>query len=143
MSLKNFGGVLDFAIQLENDEASFVQDALDNTESKDCQDLLERFLRENKKNSKTLTRARQENVTEMILEPIQGLEAENYQLEKVDPGQLNKSEILQKLKEMEDRAESFYQQAAQRLKPVSDVASTFQRLAKKRRTRMQDLDGLT
>ena len=142
MSLKNFGGVLDFAIQLENQNASFLQDALNNPETNDCQDTLERFLNENKKNSKTLSRARQENVTEMILEPIQGLEEQSYQAEEIDPKQLNKQQVLEKIKEREDKSLDFYENAAERLKPVSDVASTFKRLAKKRRTRIEQLNSL-
>ena len=142
MSLKNFGGVLDFAIQVENDDALFLQQAEKSVQNQETRDLLERFIRENTKNAKTLTRARQENVTEMILEPIQGLEAAEYQVETADPGPMKESDILQTISQLEDRAFRFYQEAAQRMKPVSDVAGTFQRLAKKKKQRLQDLEAL-
>ena len=143
MSLNNFGSVLDFAIQMEDQNASFLQDALNNSETKDCQDVLERFLSESKKNSKTLSRARQENVTEMILEPIQGLERKSYQAEETDPNQLNKQQILEKIKHRDHKCLAFYEDAAEKLKPVSDVAGTFQRLAKKRRARIEQLESTT
>mgnify|MGYP006301139777 FL=1 len=104
MSLKNFGGVLDFAIELENEDASILEMAEKNQEMSSYQEQLTRLEKENKKNAKTLTRARQENVTEMILEPIQGLEVENYQEAKGDPTSMRKDEIVDHLKRLEDRA---------------------------------------
>ncbi len=143
MSLKNFGGVLDFAIELENEDASILEMAEKNQEMSSYQEQLTRLAKENKKNAKTLTRARQENVTEMILEPIQGLEVENYQEAKGDPTSMRKDEIVDHLKRLEDRAERFYREAAIRLQPVSDVAGTFQRLAKKRGERRKKLSTLS
>lgn len=143
MSLKNFGGVLDFSIQLENEDAAILELAKKNPEMAAYQEDIDRLVKENVKNAKTLTRARQENVTEMILEPIQGLEVENYQVAKGDPSRMQKQEIVDHLKQLEDRAERFYQEAAIRLKPVSDVAGTFQRLAKKRGERRQKLSSLS
>ena len=143
MSLKNFGGVLDFAIHLENDDALYLQQTEKSVQNQETRELIERFIRENTKNAKTLTRARQENVTEMILEPIQGLEVENYQEAKGDPSRMHKDEIVDQIKRLEDRAERFYREAAIRLQPVSDVAGTFQRLAKKRGERRQKLITLS
>jgi len=143
MSLKNFGGVLDFAIELENEDASFLQQAGKNPELSGLGDDLEGLMRENQKNMKALTRARQENVTEMILEPIQGLKAEEYQMGVADPGQMKKTEFVDNIKQREERAERFYQDAAVRIKPVSDVARTFERLAKKRKVRKEKVESLT
>lgn len=143
MSLKNFGSVMDFAIQLESGDASFLEQVLHNPEMQENREVLERLAQENKKNSKTLSRARQENVTEMILEPIQGLESEEYQTDRPEPENMDGAELVAKLKELEDRAERFYREAAERIKPVSDVAGTFQRLAKKRRARREKLDALS
>lgn len=143
MSLKNFGGVLDFSIHLENEDAAMLELVKKNLEMAAYQDDIDRLLKENVKNAKTLTRARQENVTEMILEPIQGLEVENYQVATGDPSRMQKQEIVDQLKQLEDRAERFYQEAAIKLKPVSDVAGTFQRLAKKRGGRRQKLSSIS
>lgn len=143
MSLKNFGGVLDFSIHLENEDAAMLELVKKNPEMAAYQDDIDRLLKENVKNAKTLTRARQENVTEMILEPIQGLEVENYQVATGDPSRMQKQEIVDQLKQLEDRAERFYQEAAIKLKPVSDVAGTFQRLAKKRGGRRQKLSSIS
>lgn len=142
MSLKNFGGVLDFAIELESSDASFLQEAISNVKSIDNIDLLQRFIQENKKNIKLLTRARQENVTEMILESISGLDAEQYQISKVDPKNLEETGLIDRIKKLEERAERFYQEAAEKIKPVSDAAGTFEKLAKKRRKRKQEIESL-
>lgn len=142
MSMKNFGAVLDFAIQMENEDASCLQQAVENPECEDCTDILKRLEKENRKNAKRLTRARQENVTEMILEPIQGLEEENFRIQRQDLRKISRQEALDKLKQLEDAAHRFYQEAAERIRPVSDVAGTFQRLAKKRKERAKQILSL-
>lgn len=140
MSIKNFGAVMDFAIQLENGDASFLERVLHNPEMQGNREVLEGLAKENKKNAKTLSRARQENVTEMILEPIQGLESEDYPADMPEPVDMDQVGLVEKLKELEDRAQRFYLEAGERIKPVSDVAGTFQRLAKKRRARREKLE---
>ena len=79
-SLNQFGSVLTFAIELEKSLGSFY----DNTTSKDN---LAKYLDEMRKRSssaikrvKKIERSRRENVTEITLEPIEGLSKENYLL---------------------------------------------------------------
>lgn len=142
MSLKNFGGVLDFAIEMEKEDALYLQEAIKNKECNDCSDFLKRFEKESQKNAKILTRARQENVTEMILEAIPGLEPEQYRVDKADPKEMSKDELLAVLKKLENNAERFYLEAAEKIRPISDVASTFKRLAKKRKERARQISDM-
>ena len=139
MSLKNFGGVLEFAIELEKNDAAFFSKAADNPNCSDLIEGLERFEKEDRKNTKALTRARQENVTEMTLEPVQGLDEQAYLHERPDPGSMSREEVFEAIDRIEDNAQRFYQDAAERIKSLSDVGRTFQRLAKKRQSRSESL----
>lgn len=139
MSLKNFGGVLEYAIELEKNDADFFRKAAENPDCSELQELLERFEREDRKNVKALTRARQENVTEMILEPVQGLDEQDYLGERPDPASMSRADVLDAVGRLEDNAQRFYLEAAERIKSLSDVGRTFQRLAKKRKARSENL----
>ena len=139
MSLKNFGGVLEFAIELEKNDAAFFSKAAGNSNCSDMHELLEKFQREDQKNAKALARARQENVTEMTLEPVSGLDEGAYLEDRPDPGSMSREGVLKAVMEIEDNAQRFYQEAAERIKSLSDVGRTFQRLAKKRKARSESL----
>lgn len=139
MSLKNFGGVLDYAIAMEKQDSGFIQQAMNNPDMQDCSELLQALAKENLKNAKNLARARQENISEMILEPVQGLEEKSYQLSQPDAAGISRPEIMQLLQQMEERAQRFYTDAAEKIRPVSDVFSTFQKLTKKRKARIEKL----
>jgi len=139
MSLKNFGGVLEFAIELEKNDAAFFSKAAGNPNCSDMHELFEKFQREDQKNAKALTRARQENVTEMTLEPVSGLDERAYLEDRPDPGSMSREGVLKAVMGIEDNAQRFYQEAAERIKSLSDVGRTFQRLAKKRKARSESL----
>ncbi|MFO7717131.1 MAG: hypothetical protein ACQESV_08605 [Thermodesulfobacteriota bacterium] len=137
MSLKNFGNVLDFAIEIEQQDTAFLQGILQDRASESRQEEFKAWSKENTKNTKKLLRERQENVTEMILEPIQGLDEAAYTL---DPSQIG-GDPLHEAHAREQRAEAFYAEAAERLKPVSEVATTFRRLGTKHKARRERLEA--
>ncbi len=79
MSLTQFGSILTFAANLENRLAEFYEKA-----SKEGGIHSEEFSRRVKsciKRKRRLERSRRENVTEITLEPIEGLNAADYQLD--------------------------------------------------------------
>ncbi len=79
MSLTQFGSILTFAADLENRLAEFYEKA-----SKEGGIHSEEFSRRSKsciKRKRRLERSRRENVTEITLEPIEGLNTDDYQLD--------------------------------------------------------------
>ncbi|MHA2298887.1 MAG: hypothetical protein ACXAEU_16810 [Candidatus Hodarchaeales archaeon] len=79
MSLTQFGSILTFAANLEGQLAKYYEEA-----SKDTNIHAEEFTGRAKaciKRKRRLERSRRENVTEITLEPIEGLDATNYKLD--------------------------------------------------------------
>ena len=70
MPLENFGSILNFAEELELQDLGFYKTLVDNPACADHKPMFEAFAAAIDKNVKTVQRTRRENVTEMILEPI-------------------------------------------------------------------------
>jgi len=143
MPLENFGSVLNFAIELEQQDAAFYSQAAGNQDCSDCRELFEQLCSEGAKQEKTLVRARQENVTEMILQTIEGLHSGDFFVDRSGPQSLNRKELLKRAADMEANAEAFYNKAGEALSSLSGVSRTFSRLAAKRRQRRERLESMS
>lgn len=144
MQLENFGSILSFALELESEDAAFYQKAMDNPDCSDCRELFQQLVHEGKKQEKALARSRQENVTEMILESINGLRSSEFEVERPAPESVSRTELLATAERLEGHAASFYSQAAEKLQPLSaGVARTFSRLSKKRGERKERLGSIS
>ncbi len=94
IKLNQFGSVMTYAIKLEDLLADYYAIAAKNDDSNQSE-----FATRSKaslKRKKNLERSRRENVTEITLEPIEGLETENYVFEttKMDYGTINNNEKI-------------------------------------------------
>lgn len=119
MSLLNFGSILGFAMELEEEsQALFTETGRD-----DLAKLAKKHLKE-------LARTRRENVTEMILETIEGFTREPFQLE---------VQGEESLKPVVQRNLDYYTQAAEKLKGQAEVARTLKTLAKKYKRQLDTL----
>jgi hypothetical protein len=83
MSLTQFGAVLSFAIDLEDKIAKYYEESTSKFDARYSDELLSRS-NSAKKRKKKLEKTRRENVTEMTLEPIEGLTEENYKIDLSD-----------------------------------------------------------
>ena len=81
MPLINFGSILNFAEELEQGDYDFYSILMQNSECIQDKEIYEKFSTDAKKNVKTVQRARRENVTEMILEPIVDFTRASYTIE--------------------------------------------------------------
>ncbi len=100
MSLTQFGSILSFAILLEEKLEGFYK----NLASKENEILSEEFSKRAKgcvKRKQRLKRSRRENITEITLEPIEGLDENNYQLNLTDT-------TLQDIDTLEKQVVTFY-----------------------------------
>ena len=74
MKLGTFGAILGFALQMEEQTASFYKTAAQDHPGELFTDMARRA----RKRVTRLERARREGVAEMILEPITGLDSDDY-----------------------------------------------------------------
>ncbi len=89
------------------------------------QDLYKR----GQKRVKTLERVRRENVTEMILEPIIGLDSENYKLSTERSSRAEEKDLQELAVSIEKTLQEFYTHAAAKLDFLIEVAYSFELLA--------------
>lgn len=77
--LGTFGAVIRFAVDLEGRAVEFYQALADGGQTT-APEAVRALVRAHKKRQQLLEQMRRENVTEMILEPIQGLERERWDI---------------------------------------------------------------
>ncbi len=135
MPLNSFGAILTFAETLESRDAAFYGGlAAAGTP-------YEGFAGEGRKHIQILQRTRRENVTEMILEPIQDFTREPYDTDPGDPSALSPEEARAAAAALETRAAEFYRAAAEKIAALPEVARALRQLAKKRQVRLARLSA--
>lgn len=139
MPLTNFGAILNFAESIEKEDTAFYQVACSTAEA-DCKEMFDRLTQEGKKHIAIIQRTRRENVTEMILEPIQDFERASYQLNIVDMEAKNTQALVAAAISLEERAVRYYTDAGVKMRALPEVARALKTLAKKRMKRLQQLE---
>ena len=128
MELSTFGGILNFALELERRTLEFYRQAVTTAIAQpELQEQLRRLLADSERALRRLERVRRENINEMLLERISGLKEDDYQLP-FEPSFSAQSEILASARRLEELAHRFYRDAAARIN-LPDVARVFTRLA--------------
>lgn len=139
MLLSSFGAILTFAESLESGDAAFYRSVCESPGGGEQQSLFERFAAEGQKNVKNIQRTRRENVTEMILEPIQDFTREPFVVDPGDPSAMDPSQTLEAARLLETRAAAFYQAASEKIRALPEVSRALKRLGKKRKERLAAL----
>ena len=139
MPLENFGSILNFAEELENQDEAFYSAAASNPVCTEYKDLFEQFAADASKNIKTIQRTRRENVTEMILEPIKDFVRAPFCEQCEGAATMNASEALEAAGTLEERAERYYTEAAVKIKALPEVARALKTVGKKHTTHLRKL----
>ena len=139
MPLVNFGSILSFAEELEKQELSFYSDAALNEACLAYSELFSGFAQEAQRNIKTIQRTRRENVTEMILENIQGFTRDPYCLECGPAAEMDAAEVLETARKLEERSARYYTDAADKLKAQREVARALKLIGKKHISRQSKI----
>jgi len=142
MPLINFGSILNFAEDIESQDAEYYARAAETQAGAPHKDLFGRLAADARKRVKVVQRTRRENVTEMILEPIQDFTRAPFQCSLPDVAGSDTDKLLGCAREMETRALAYYQEAAAKLKALPEVARELKRLAKKRKAHLNQLEAL-
>ena len=129
MELSTFGGVLNFALELERKALEFYRRAVSTAQPQDpkLEETLRTLLADSERALRRLERVRREHINEMLLEKITGLKEDDYQLS-LEPSEGLEHDILASARRLEELAHRFYRDAAEQLN-LPDVARIFSRLA--------------
>jgi len=133
-SLNTYGAVLTFAIQLEGDLRTFYKAAAEL--GGEHAEQFEEYAQKSAKRQQRLVAIRQDNVTEIVLEPITGLDGQHYVIDPSAPA--NTADSLVKARANEQHAERFYREAGPKLN-VTEPRRAFQKLAQENGDRLTDL----
>lgn len=132
MELKNFGSILNFAIELEAADQVFYKTAATNPACAEHKALFEELAAQAKKNEQVMLRTRRENVTEMILEPISGFSSESFLTDREGAETMSPAQAVELARGLEDKAEGFYTQAAEKIEALREVSRALARTATRR-----------
>ncbi len=142
MELSNFGAVLTFAAELEDVDSRFYMTAIDNPALADYRDALEELAAALRNNEKDLLRARRENLTEMILEPIYDFSSESFSSDLSLAVQGAAEPVLGMAVMIETKAAQFYLLAAEKMRALPEVSRLLSKISKSRATNRMRLHNL-
>ncbi|MFN2353663.1 MAG: hypothetical protein ABR512_03935 [Desulfopila sp.] len=146
MPLINFGSILGFAEEIENQHLQLYSEAARHPQCAPSHSAFEALAKGARKRLKEVKRVRRENVTEMILETIEGFERKAFIISLPDIATMDRKTLLAKSFELVDRSLDFYEQAAQRLKGQAEVARALKNLCKnhgKDRKKLEEIESET
>ena len=129
MELGTFGAIISFAIELESQAFEHYENINQTVFSQTDSQLLN----SSQKRVSRLKRIRQELVTEMILEPITGVDSSDFVLS-ISEG-TNEADLLHQTILLEENLHRFYSTMAP-LIPMKEVQRAFLRLAKENENRI-------
>jgi hypothetical protein len=131
MELTAFGAIMEYALAKETALRDVVRGALEMKELGALKELLERLHSDSLKTTQLLERTRRENINEMVIAPVSGLEGDDYIVPDRSVDGMSEVELVQYIDEFLDRTISFYEAAAGKV-PIEEARRAFFRLAKKR-----------
>lgn len=137
-NLNTFGAILSFAIELEDTLQRYYQQAA-SVVAGDSSEVFDNFARKSGKRKQRLVGIRQENITEMVLEPITGLNDEDYALTIGNPA--TSAEALTEAIRLEERVERFYSDSGPKLN-VTEPRRALQKFAQETAERLSELRQL-
>jgi len=141
MTLSTFGAIMEFAAELVKQAEDQYRALASNAKDSTLREVLEALSAEEVKTHALMMRARRENVTEMILEPVSGLHREDYEMDLKVPDRREDAEIIRTALILEERGKKFFQDASAKV-PLPEVARIFRKVAQKKEENLHRLQGL-
>ena len=129
MQLGTFGAIMKFAMDLEIFAEQFYENALRCRLDSDVQSLMEKFHKRCSIRVKLLERVRRENVTEMILEPIEDFESNPYVITITIPDGSDSTKVNEMASAVEKKRHGFFEKASVKIEFLIEAAETFERLS--------------
>ncbi|MGD9412423.1 MAG: ferritin-like domain-containing protein [Desulfobacterales bacterium] len=139
MPLENFGSILNFAEELELQDLDFYKTVVENPACAEHKQMFEEFAAAVNKNIKSVQRARRENVTEMILEPIKDFVRAPFCEECEGADSMSAVDAVDAARRLEDRAVRYYTEAAAKIQAQPEVARALKTVGKKHAAHLNKL----
>jgi hypothetical protein len=141
MALTTFGAIMGFAAKLAKEKEELYKSLSQKTKDTALMEILEVLSGEEGKNYALMMRARRENVTEMILEPVTGLYEQDYDVDLKGTEPTEDGGILKTALMLEKLGKKFFQDASSQV-PLPEVARIFRRVAQKKEDNLAKLQDL-
>ncbi|MBM4340263.1 MAG: hypothetical protein FJ110_12040 [Deltaproteobacteria bacterium] len=141
MSLSTFGAIMGFATEMVSQSGNIYQSLAHQAKDHGLKETLQALSAEETKNHSLMEQTRRENVTEMILEPIAGLQKEDYEINLKEEERMEDGDLVRIALALEKREKRFFSDASSKL-PLPEVARIFRKIAQRKQeniTRLQDL----
>ena len=138
MSLETLGATIKFALNQETFLLEFFQSMQMNNKNENLNEVFDKLAQLSTKNLKRLKRIRRENTTEMILEPITGLEKSKFIFVEEDINEIGELEIVNLMKENLSKIILFYTESAEKISFIGEVSYVFEQF----KERYQELINL-
>ena len=129
-----------YALEIEAEVCELYKALAERSKDAESKQLFKDLDTRGQKRIKTLQRVRRENVTEMILEPIEGLDSDSF---RIHSAILAKDEIALKnhVKTIESTLQSFYTAAAKKIDFLPEAEYAFELLAEKNEETVKRLEA--
>lgn len=131
MSLETLGATIKFALNQETILLEFFQSIHQKNKNKDLDEIIDKLAQLSAKNLKRLKRIRRENTTEMILEPIKGLEKSKFIFQQENINEIGELEVVNNLKNYLTKIILFYSVSAERISFIGEVSYIFEQFKEK------------
>ena len=141
MCLGTFGAIMTFSLEMVQSALDAYTTAVQRAKDPVVKETLETLLEEAKKNLVLMERVRRENITEMILEPIAGMDRTGYESDKQLPDQAQDIDLVKTALITEKQKRKFFHEASTRV-PIPEVERIFRNIIKKKETNLVRLEGL-
>jgi rubrerythrin len=141
MSLSTFGAIMGFAAEMVQQTEAFYKTMIQRAKDPILREALHVLLEEEGKNYSLMEKTRRENVTEMILEPITGLDQGNYEIEMKGMDQTQDADLLKMALILEERERRFFSEVSDRV-PLPEVGRIFRKVAQKKERSLAKLKTL-
>jgi rubrerythrin len=131
MDLGTTGSILSFALKRETEVSAFYRRYISLVSNSNLREAFELLQKAQQKRERLLNRFRRENVTEMILEPIQGFASEAFELAISSEDSPDDSSLLASAIKIEESSCSFFLKASEKTTFLPEVSDEFKRLSDK------------
>jgi len=141
MSLTTFGAIMGFASEMVGRTKDLCKAAAEKAKDPSLKETLQAFMKEREKNYSLMEQTRRENVTEMILEPVAGLQGEDYEIDLTLPDHANDADLLRIMLALLEKERKFFDDSSNKV-PLPEVARIFRKIAQKKEKNLTQLKSL-
>jgi rubrerythrin len=131
MALSTFGAIMGFAAEMIQQTETLYKTMVQKAKEPVLKEALQVMLEEEGKNHSLMEKTRRENVTEIILEPVTGLQQGDYEVEMKGMDQAQEEDLLKMALILEEREQRFFNDVSDKL-PFPEVARIFRKMAQKK-----------